>query len=187
MQNWIRRAASAVAWRIRCQWATLTAGHLSKAALTTRPLRKLLVICYGNIYRSPYAAVLLGDRLGAEWQVRSAGLHRVPGRQSPPAHVERSLQSGVDLRSHRSATISAVDLQWADAIVLMDRHNWQALRQLGADPRRLIWLGVLDGGAEIRDPYGLRPAEAERIMQRVHRATEALAAAILARHPSSAG
>ena len=143
MQNWIRRATSAVAWRMRCQWAALTAARHSKAALAARPLRKLLVICYGNIYRSPYAAVLLGYLLGAEWQVHSTGIHRVPGRPSPPAHVARSLQSGVDLRNHRSSTICAADLDWADAIVLMDRHNWQALCQLGADPERLIWLGAL--------------------------------------------
>ncbi len=188
MQNWIRRAASAIAWRIRCRRAALTARRDSWIVLEAGSLRKLLVVCYGNIYRSPYAARLLGDRLGPTYEVRSCGFHRVADRPSPPAHVEMSLQSGVDLRTHRSAILAVADLQWADAIVLMDRHNWQALRKLGADPGKLIWLGALDdGGADIADPYGKPDEDARRLMHRVHRCTEALAAAILARRNSPPG
>jgi protein-tyrosine-phosphatase len=146
----------------------------------------MLVVCHGNIYRSPYAAQLLGNRLGPKFQVRSAGFHRVPDRPSPPAHVQTSLLSGVDLRSHRSAIVTAADLVWADAIILMDRHNWQALRKFGADPARLIWLGVFEGDAEIPDPYGLPPDDLRRIMHRVHQCTGKLAAAILARGHSAA-
>lgn len=98
-----------------------------------------------------------------------------------------SLQSGVDLRAHRSTIMAAADLQWADAIVLMDRHNWQALRKLGADPGKLVWLGTLDGGAEIADPYSKPEEDARRLMHRVHRCTEALAATILARRNSPPG
>ena len=187
MQNWIRRAASAIAWRIRCRLAALTAGRHSRAVLEAGRPHRLLVVCYGNIYRSPYAARLLGDRLGPVCQVRSRGFHRVADRPSPQAHVEMSLESGVDLRTHRSAILAAADLQWADAIMLMDRHNWQALRKLGADPEKLIWLGALDGGAEIADPYGKPDEDARRLMHRVHRCTEALAAAILARRHSPPG
>lgn len=186
MQNWIRRAASAIAWRMRCRRAALTAGRDSRAVLEAGSPRKLLVVCYGNIYRSPYAAQLLGDRLGPTYQVRSSGFHRVADRPSPPAHVEMSLQSGVDLRAHRSKIMTVDEIQWADAIVLMDRHNWQVLRQRGADPARLIWLGAFDGSGEIPDPYGLSSDDARRIMHRVHQCTEALAAAILARWSSPA-
>jgi len=187
MQNWIRRAASAIAWRIRCWWAALWAARHSRAVLDAGSPRKFVVVCYGNIYRSPYAARLLGDRLGPAFQVRSTGFHRVADRPSLPAHVEMSLQSGVDLRAHRSTIITVDDIQWADAIVLMDRHNWQALRQRGAEPARLIWLGAFDGGGEIPDPYGRSSDDARRIMHRVHRCTEALAATILAGRNSTAG
>lgn len=187
MRNWVRRAGSAIAWRMRCWWAALGAVRHSRAALNAGSPRNIVVVCYGNIYRSPYAARLLGDRLGPAFQVRSAGFHREAGRPSLPAHVEMSLQSGVDLRAHRTAVITVDDIEWADAIVLMDRHNWQALRQRGADPARLVWLGAFDGGGEIPDPYGLPPDDARRIMHRVHRCTEALAATILDRRKSSAG
>jgi protein-tyrosine phosphatase len=186
MQNLIRRAASAIAWRIRCWWAALGAVRHSRAVLDAGAPAKLVVVCYGNIYRSPYAARLLGDRLGPAFQVRSTGFHAAADRPSLPAHVEMSLKSGVDLRAHRSTIITLDDIQWADAIVLMDRHNWQALRQRGADPARLIWLGAFDGGGEIPDPYGLSSDDALRIMHRVHRCTEALATAILARRTSPA-
>jgi protein-tyrosine-phosphatase len=186
MDNWIRRAASAIAWRWRCQWAVLMAGRSSKEVLETSPLRKLLIVCHGNIYRSPYAAELLRERLAQASQVRSSGFHPVADRPSPRQHVEMSLESNVDLTGHRSSIVSAADLAWADAIVLMDRHNWQLLRKQGADSCHMIWLGTLDGGAEIADPYGAPHDEARKIMRRVHQCTEALAAAVLARRGSSA-
>ena len=145
-----------------------------------------MVVCYGNIYRSPYVAELLRERLANSVQVRSSGFHTIVDRPSPPAHVQMSGRAGVSLVRHRSSRLNSDDLAWADAIVVMDRYNWRDLRRMGADPGRLIWLGSLDGGGEIPDPYGLPLQEAERIMQRAHRCSEALAAMILARNSSAA-
>jgi protein-tyrosine phosphatase len=185
MENRSRRVLAAIAWRLRCHWAALNADRWSRRVLAARPIRKLLVVCYGNIYRSPYVAELLRERLANRVQVRSSGFHPIADRPSPSAHVQMSAQAGVDLGRHRSAQLSFDDLAWADAIVLMDRYNWRDLRRMGADPGRLVWLGSLDGGGDIPDPYGLPLREAERIMQRVHRCSESLAAAVLAQDTSA--
>jgi protein-tyrosine-phosphatase len=72
-----------------------------------------------------------------------------------------------------------VDVAWADAIVLMDRHNWLALEAMRVDPAKLVWAGVLAGGpVEIPDPYGLPEPEAERILARLERAASELARGI---------
>ena len=187
MSLWVRRAAAAIAWRLRCQWAVLTARRQNRGALAQPPPLRVLVVCYGNIYRSPYAAALLSKQLSPVMKIRSTGFHPAIGRSSPPPHVEASLLDGVDLRSHRSASTTADDIAWAERIVLMDRQNWLALRRLGADPRKLIWLGALDGEPELADPYGRPPAEARRLMRRLHRCTEALAARWLAGQASTPG
>lgn len=186
MWNEIRRLAAAAAWRARSYWAMLTAGPASRRALSNNPVRRLLVVCYGNIYRSAYSAAQLHEQLAGLAEVRSAGFHKVAGRPSPPPLVEWARESGVSLGGHRSAVITEPDLAWADIIVLMDRHHWQALRRMGVDPGKLVWLGTQDGGVEIADPYGTPEPAARRIMKRVHACTENLAEKISARLKSSA-
>ena len=86
---------------------------------------------------------------------------------------------GVSLDVHRSSIVGADDLSWADLIVLMDRHNWAALDELGADSRKLVWLGALtQGPLEVPDPYALEDGEAERVIVRMRDATERLASKI---------
>lgn len=180
------RLATAVGWRLRCLGATRAARRASRAVLGGSHLRRLLVVCYGNIYRSPYVAGLLRARLRDLCEVRSSGFHRASGRPSPAELVVIAAAAGIDLSGHRSTTVTASDLAWADAIILMDRHNWQALQQCAADPGKLVWLGTFDGGCEIPDPYGRPESEVRDVMQRVHRCAEALAGEIRARRGSSA-
>jgi protein-tyrosine-phosphatase len=141
----------------------------------------VLVVCYGNIYRSAFVGELLKARTAAV-EVRSAGFHPIAGRPSPDRHVQQCREFGVGLEQHRSAVIQRSDVAWADLIVLMDRHNWAALRDLGADEEKLIWLGsLLPGPVEIPDPYTRSDAEARRIVSRLRDAAEVLAATLVRR------
>ena len=83
---------------------------------------------------------------------------------------------GIDLSGHRSAIVDPADLAWADLIVLMDRHNWQALHFVAAPADRLVWLGAMDDGpVEIPDPYALDEQAAQAVLSRL----EACAARLL--------
>lgn len=129
------------------------------------PVRRILVICYGNIYRSAFVAACLRPWLPEKVAIRGAGFHKVADRPSPARHVQMSERFGVSLATHRSRTICKDDVEWADTIILMDRHNWDALSQLGAPASKLVWLGALtEGPVEISDPYELDDATAERIV-----------------------
>jgi protein-tyrosine phosphatase len=136
---------------------------------------RILVVCYGNIYRSPFVGLLLQQRLGAAFTVRSAGFHAKPNRPSPARHVRSCERYGVSLAQHRSGVISQVDVQWADLIVLMDRANWAALWRIGAPVGKLVWLGAfLPGSVELADPFNLDDAGADRTVDTLYRATESL-------------
>lgn len=155
--------------------ATATARRCSVARLRGRPIRRLLVVCHGNIYRSAFVGQYLLQHLSALVSVRSGGFHPVAGRLAPERHVSYSRRYGVDLREHRSAVVGPHDVEWADAIVLMDSRNWQALMNLRAPRDRLIWLGVLDGvGVEIPDPDRLSDDDAAAVVDRLHRCTTLL-------------
>lgn len=162
--------------RLRCVEALAMARRSSTEVLARSVTRRVLIVCYGNIYRSAFVEVYLTRRSIPGLQVRSAGLHPEAHRRVPPRHVQMSQSFGVDLSAHRSAVLTADDLAWADLIILMDRHNWQALIERGAVRERLVWLGALDGGTiEIPDPYQLDDAHAQRIVSRLAACSKHLA------------
>jgi len=176
------RIATSLRRRWRARRAVATARRDTEARLAQRPLSRILVICYGNIYRSAFVGTLLREKLGKRAEIRSAGFHKVVGRASPERHVEMSRSLGVDLSQHRSALVTVEDLRWADTILLMDRHNWDALVALGADHDKLVWLGALGTGElEIADPYRLDDAEALRVLRSMEESSRALLARIEAR------
>lgn len=169
--------ARAVAVRVGSARALATARRDSAARLQRGNAVRLLVVCYGNIYRSAFVGRMLQDRLGAPYEVRACGFHPVADRPSPDRHVRLCSRYGVSLEQHRSSVITAEDVAWADLIILMDRHNRAALRALGADEDKFIWLGsLIDGPVEIPDPYKLDDRSAERIVGCMHEATEKLIA-----------
>jgi protein-tyrosine phosphatase len=174
-----RRAVNAVCIRIGAAAAVMTARRTTLANLRRAPVQRVLVVCYGNIYRSAFVGALLQDQLGATHQVRSGGFHHKAGRPSPERHVQSCRRFGVSLEAHRSAVVTADDVRWADVIVLMDRHNWARLRALGANVEKLVWLGsLIPGSIEIADPYTADDDEAERIVQRLHAASIRLVAGL---------
>jgi len=137
----------------------------------------VLVVCYGNIYRSAFVCGYFEQHPVPGVEFRSAGFHPVAGRPAPARHIELSRQAGVELEGHRSAVVTIDDVRWAELIVLMDRHNWRALVELGAARERLVWLGALDEGLiEIADPYGLSDCEAAGIVERLLACSTELAA-----------
>jgi protein-tyrosine-phosphatase len=172
----VRRIIQALGRRFRSSRACSRARAVTRARLERGDIRRVLVICYGNIYRSAFIAEYLRKHLAGRVEVRGAGFHKNVGRPSPPAHVRMSAQRGVSLEAHRSRCVEPADLEWADTIVLMDRHNWLALDAMRVEPAKLVWAGVLAGGAvEIADPYGLPEPEAEHILTRLERAASELA------------
>jgi protein-tyrosine-phosphatase len=136
--------------------------------------------------RSPFAAAFLAKKLAGIATVRSAGFHPAVGRAPPTAIIELARNAGIDLTMHRSSILSVADLDRTDLIVLMDRSNWRALVQLGANERKMMWLGAMDRHAELADPYGRPAAEMMGIMLRLQACCEALAQTIVQRFEQSA-
>lgn len=170
-----RKAGRAVLLR----WATLsTRRRLERLA----GARRLLVLCYGNVCRSAYAAARLrGAPELASVEVRGAGLHPQGGRATPSRFAAAARARGVELAEHRSRVVERADLDWADAVVIMDQKNHDLLRALHpAAARRALWMGALagDGGPEIEDPYDAAPAEVEAILERLDRAARRVARAL---------
>ena len=96
---------------------------------------RILVMCTGNLCRSPLVEVLLDRDLAAEGleaDVSSAGLAAPPGA-TPDRHLRRVAGDlGVDVDGHRSRPASVGDLRAADLILTMTNEQTG-----GARPRPL--------------------------------------------------
>ncbi len=160
--------------------------------------RVVLVVCHGNICRSPYAATLLRREFtgGAHRSIRieSAGFVGW-GRPCPPEAVEVAAALGVDLSKHLSNMLVPSGVADADLIVVMDKLQARALRDLfGCDVRDVIVLGDLDPEPietrMIQDPIEQSKEVFERCYSRINRCVGQLVQAVAdhaARTPSSHG
>lgn len=121
--------------------------------------RSVLVVCHGNICRSPFGAALLRRKLAGTnggVRVESAGLIG-PARPCPAHAVVVAARRGVNLSTHRSKLLVADLASSMDLILVMDPMQRRAVcDRFGRSPGDVVVLGDLDPlWAEtrtIRDP-----------------------------------
>lgn len=91
----------------------------------------ILILCHGNLNRSPLCAEVLRSELPPSCRVRSAALktgarpHRATKKMR-----EAALDRGYDLEQHRAHEVAREDLEWADLVVYMDSGNKRRLDAL---------------------------------------------------------
>jgi len=90
---------------------------------------EILVVCTGNICRSPLAMALLEhaarDRLGSDapvW-VRSSGVHAMQGHPASEESGRQARLRGLDLQSHRGALTTRDELASADLVLVMSEQH----------------------------------------------------------------
>lgn len=145
--------------------------------------RRLLVLCFGNICRSPFATALLARKLAAvrpDITVVQAGFLAREGRPSPSTAVEQAAALGVDLSAHASRYASDAEVAAADAILVFDGSNLGefARRGLGSDQPVALLGDFADPPQEIEDPYGAPPEVYRDVYGRIAAAADALVAAL---------
>jgi len=82
---------------------------------------KLLVLCHGNINRSPLCAAIINKRSRKHTAI-SAGFVN-PDKPATKKMREAALALGYDLAGHRSKLVTQELVTWADRVILMDLAN----------------------------------------------------------------
>lgn len=127
--------------------------------------REILMVCYGNICRSPMAEVLLqaalDERLGPGhgWLVTSAGTHAYDGYPASEQGRLAMARRGLDLSRHSSRQLTRDLLRRADRIVCMTREHREWV--LSMDPGAKRKTATL--GEDVEDPIGGREKDYERV------------------------
>ena len=97
-------------------------------------IRHILVVCVGNICRSPMAEALLKHALRGQdgFTVESAGLGALVGHPASEYSQELMLEMGLDISEHRARQIHPDMVREADLVLVMEAGHKRAIDD--ADP-----------------------------------------------------
>lgn len=90
---------------------------------------KVLVLCHGNINRSPLSAAVIRKEAGKIFQVRSAGFVN-PNRRAAKKMRDAALELGINLEEHRSQLVDIKMAQWSNLVLFMDNGNLRRMKEL---------------------------------------------------------
>jgi protein-tyrosine phosphatase len=144
------------------------------------PIARVLVVCHGNICRSPFAAVLL-ESCAPALDVRSRGFAAGEGDPADPTATAVARRFDVALDAHRARRLTPEDVAWADLVLGMEGHHGARLRrEHPAGAARVLLLGdFLDAPPyTLPDPWGETDEVFASVFSRIESATKRLAARI---------
>lgn len=147
---------------------------------------KILMVCLGNICRSPIAEGVLqqmAGEAGLDWTVASAGTNGYHTGEAPHKYSQKICrQNGYDISAQRAARFHVSDFDTYDLIYVMARDVCNDVRQLArteADLQKVqFFLEELFPGEqrEVPDPWYGSEAGYEPVFQLIKKGSEAIIA-----------
>jgi protein-tyrosine phosphatase len=130
-------------------------------------METILILCQGNLCRSPMAAAVLQHAL-PQLQVLSAGFGAEPLRRADALAVRLMRERGYDLGTHRAQLLSSWMVRTADLILVMEEQQRRAVEaRFPGSKGKVFHLGAPNGPkiTDIPDPYGRGDAAFRHALQ----------------------
>jgi protein-tyrosine-phosphatase len=143
---------------------------------------KILMVCAGNICRSPMAEYLLKKRLKENGlsnqvlEVRSAGTKTYNGTFAGDQTIYVMQARGLDISRHRTRVVDEEIMGWADLVLCMEGEQRDSLHQAYPQAKDKVHLitDYCGGAGDISDPTGRPTAAYEECAKKLEELTQAL-------------
>ena len=143
----------------------------------------ILVVCAGNICRSPTAEYLLKDKLkdqptdnlqSKQVKISSAGLTALVSKGAEATATSIALTKNIDMSDHKGRQLSSALIAENDLILVMEeRHLTDLLGQYPQARGKTFLLGKWIDNTEIPDPYRQSHEAFDHVYQLIDRACTA--------------
>jgi len=140
-------------------------------------VKRILIVCKGNICRSPTAAVVLETKaraIGLNIVVDSAGVENYHVGDAPDKRsIRHAAKRGYDLSKNRARQIKKEDFEKFDIIWAADHENIDDLKTLCPDVYHSK-ISLFLGNKPLPDPYYGEAKEFEHVLNLVEQRVEIL-------------
>ncbi len=119
-------------------------------------INSVLVVCIGNICRSPIAEALLQKKFntkGQKTQVSSAGLGALVNYPADETSQELMLKKGIDISTHRARQLTPELVFASDFIITMTTDQTKELERLYPGAKGRVYRLGHWGEFDVVDPY----------------------------------
>lgn len=118
-------------------------------------VKKIMIVCIGNICRSPTAEALMRDALArSDIEVKSAGLAALVDSPIEPAASSVLVEHGHPPMDHKAMQLTSQSVSGADLILVMEKRHINGVLSIAPEARgKVFLLGKWQDEREIGDPY----------------------------------
>ena len=150
--------------------------------MVSNPIRSILVVCTGNICRSPMAEGVLKEAFRAHGldhiRIQSTGTFGWDTEPPTPQAVQAGKETGLDISDLRSCAIHGDMVDEADLILAMEESHLETIRDwFKPEAAKLRLLGDFHPekpGMEIPDPYRKSVRRYRDVLDRIRQCTGGL-------------
>ena len=137
--------------------------------------KSILIVCVGNICRSPTGEALLKQKLAAhDIAISSAGLGALVGKPVDPMAAEFLSAANCPLPDHQARQLTAQMLRETDLILAMEQRHLQSIHLLSPEARGKTFLfSKWSDGRDVPDPYRQQRPAFEHVFKILDKAADA--------------